>query len=111
MKITMTIPDANSIYRGEAPPDLLNRILGQVQFSGIAQIRAGQITVSVLDLSKAIVFDAPLTDANYIVIFQAQSSISAALWPTAQTANGFTLNLGVGVASTIGWVAIGIPDS
>ncbi len=107
MQVLMTMPNANDLYRGDNPADLFNKMIERAAFS--AQIRAGSVTVGLLDLAVSIIFASPLTDANYIVLLQPLSGLSASLWPSAQTGNGFTLNLSVGVVATIGYAAIGIP--
>lgn len=78
-------------------------VLGQDSSSAVYW-RAGTITVGVLDTSKAVTFSIPMTGTNYIVIMS--SSEIVPLGCSSKTANGFTINMALGLSGTVDWVAI-----
>lgn len=74
---------------------------------GLRQVRAGEITVAVIDgTTKAVAFSSPLPDSNYDVFVQAQSNLGVALWASTKTVNGFTLNVSIAAAGTISYAAV-----
>lgn len=69
-------------------------------------LRSGLVTVGVLDLTKAVTIDPPMPSSSYKVFLQVQAGLATTLWPSALNASGFTLNLSVGVAGDIAWLAV-----
>jgi hypothetical protein len=69
-------------------------------------VRAGSISVALLELTKAVTFSSAMPNTNYVIFLQPQSNLGVAIWPTNKTVNGFTLNIAASVSGTISWVAI-----
>lgn len=107
MNVTHSVMASRDANRDDAY-QTLNAILEAAGHAGIAQFRVGSISVSILDTAIAVNFSSPLPDNNYEVFLQAQSVVSVSLFPTLKTVNGFTLNLSVGVGTTISYFAVGL---
>ena len=69
-------------------------------------VRTGVVTVTALETTKAITFGAAMPSANYRVFTNPEASLTVVLWPSAKGTGGFTLNLSIGVAGDIAWMAI-----
>ena len=69
-------------------------------------VRAGAVVVAITDVTKAVVFGAAMPSATYRVMLQLEGGTAVTLWPTAKTVNGFTVNLSLGVAGTIAYIAV-----
>ena len=69
-------------------------------------IRTGTVSVTALETSKAISFGSNMPSANYRVFLQTEGNLATVLWPTSKATTGFTLNLSVGVAGSIAWLAL-----
>jgi hypothetical protein len=69
-------------------------------------VRTGSITVTALELTKAITFASNMPSVSFKVFFAPEGNLAAILWATSKATTGFTLNLSVGVAGTIDWLAV-----
>jgi hypothetical protein len=69
-----------------------------------AAIRGGSQILSAIETQKVIVFGKPMPDASYIVL--ATPRLPTGVSWSNPTTNGFTLNLTVGIAGRVDWLAI-----
>jgi hypothetical protein len=69
-----------------------------------AAVRGGSQILTALETQKAIVFGKSMPDASYIVLATPRLPTSVS-WSNPTT-NGFTLNLTVGIAGRVDWLAI-----
>lgn len=83
----------------------LGTLLSTAEISAKA-IRTGAVTVTALETTKAVTFGTEMPSANYRVFFNVEGNLATVLWPTAKATTGFTLNLSVGVAGSISWMAV-----
>lgn len=65
----------------------------------------GTETFTILQLNRVITFPAPMPDTLY-EIYWATPALAVNISITSKTVNGFTINLGVGLAMTMTWVAV-----
>lgn len=69
-----------------------------------ADIRGGSQLLNAGELTKAITFATPMKDASYIVL--ATPRLPTGVSWSNPTTNGFMLNLTVGIAGRVDWLAI-----
>ncbi len=69
-------------------------------------IRAGSVALTSGQTSKAVAFAQAMPSAGYEVVLQPRSGLSVSLWPSALTANGFTINVSLGVNATVSYIAV-----
>jgi hypothetical protein len=69
-----------------------------------AIVRGGSQLLTAPETTKAITFNKPMPDATYIVLATPQLPTTVSV--TSKTTNGFTLNLTVGIAGRVDWLAI-----
>jgi hypothetical protein len=70
-------------------------------------LRAGAISLGILETTKDVVFDPPMPDdAVYEVFLQPRSGISVSFWPSGFTPAGFTLNVSLGALATFSYLAV-----
>jgi hypothetical protein len=69
-----------------------------------AIVRGGSQLLTAPETTKAITFNKPMPDATYIVLATPQLPTTVSV--TAKTTNGFTINLTVGIAGRVDWLAI-----
>lgn len=76
--------------------------------AGTSEFRVGSVSTTVLDTSKAVTFDVPLSDANYEVFIQANANVGVSAYPSNFAPTGFTLNLSAGVNANFSYFAVQI---
>jgi hypothetical protein len=69
------------------------------------EIRAGRVTVGVLDTSFVVTFSTPMADADYAISLLG-SGISVAFTISDQTDEGFTVGFTAGISGTVNWIAV-----
>jgi len=75
-----------------------------VTMSPDKQFRSGSEPFTVLQLQRTVTFATPLPSANYDLAFVA-TGLAISVTVTSKTAAGFTINLAIGIAGTISWIA------
>lgn len=83
--------------------------MGIVAVSGPSvahETRAGSVTLTALDLTKAVTFPTSMPNANYRVAIERGGNAASVLWVTSKATTGFTLNASVGVTETVGYIAV-----
>lgn len=69
-------------------------------------VRAGRISVALLELSKDVTFTAPMSGTNYSITLTSSSGMAAAgLTYSTKTATGFTIVISTSVAGLIDYTA------
>lgn len=105
--VVHTAADASLLASGaHSIPHLINMVMESAAHPGSAQTRAGRVSVGILDLSVPITFATPMPSDQYEVFIQPLIATAVALWPTSYTAEGFTLNIAVGLTGDISWIAV-----
>lgn len=69
-------------------------------------IRVGTVTVTALDLTKAVTFSSAMPNSSYEVFFSPKANLAVTLYPSSHATSGFTLNLSIGVVGTISYIAV-----
>jgi hypothetical protein len=69
-------------------------------------MRAGSVSLGVLNLSKDITFSSAMPNANYHVFFQPAGNLPVVMWATNKTDDGFTLNVSTGISGSVSYCAI-----
>jgi len=67
-------------------------------------VRGGSAQVTILETTKQIAFNRPMQDASYIVLATPSAATTVSI--SGKTTNGFTLNLALGIAGRVDWLAI-----
>lgn len=70
------------------------------------EIRSGMVSVTSLDLTKAVTFSVAMPSANYRIAFERGGNVATVMSPSDKTTAGFTLNASVGVTETVGYIAV-----
>lgn len=91
-------------------PTAINQILEKAYVREVQPTRLGTVSMTLLSVTLAVVFDTPFDDANYDVWLQPQSGISVGFWASAKTATGFTMNVGLAVLASFSYLAVGKVD-
>jgi hypothetical protein len=91
---------------GGNTPQAINLMMEQAKHQGVKQFRVGEITTTLLQTAVPVTFTHPLEDA-YEVFIQPKSGVSVTTYPSNQSADGFTLNLTLGVNATFAYFAVG----
>lgn len=86
---------------------LINSMFEEADHVGIAQFRVGIVVTTALDTAIPVTFSSPLPDSDYEVFLQPNSNVSTTTYPTSLRADGFVLNLSIGVNATFSYLAVG----
>ena len=69
-------------------------------------VRVGSVVVLITDATKGVTFSSAMPSANYRVMLQPEGNLNTVMWPTAKGTGGFTINISVGIAGTIAYIAV-----
>jgi len=107
--MSMLSTDWLLVYRNQAAIDpafdtvFFDRVSSLITAIGM---RAAAITMTTLNLTKAVTFSSPMPNANYRITFGAGVNLGTAVWATSKTASGFTVNVAVGISATVDYIAV-----
>lgn len=71
-------------------------------------VRVGSVSLTILELTKAITFSSALPDTNYKLFLQQDGNFGVSVWATNIATTGFTINVSAGVVGSVSYAAIAI---